>query len=211
MLMLSVPATVGLMVLARADRRAASISAAGSTPTSTLVTAQALLFYAPGIVGYSIVKMASPSFYSLQDARTPVIVSVVTIADESRAEHLRSTRSMGFRGLALGTAIAANVNAVLLLVLLSRRIGGIDGARVLAVARQDLDRVGRHGRRGVLRRRWLRAVLPPSLMGYPLRSRLVRVLGAIGAGIGTLALAAWAAAHRGVPASDAAVARPVHA
>jgi hypothetical protein len=38
----------------------------------------------------------------------------------------------------------------------------------------------------------LRAVLPASLMGYPLLSRLVRVLGAIGAGIGTLALAAWA-------------------
>ena len=41
--------------------------------------AHALLFYAPGIVGYSIVKIAAPSFYSLQDARTPVLASVVTM------------------------------------------------------------------------------------------------------------------------------------
>ena len=81
-------------------------------PTSTTLTSPArCFFYAPGIVGYSIVKIASPSFYSLQDARTPVIVSVVTIAVESGAESLAELGLMGFHGLALGTAIAANINA----------------------------------------------------------------------------------------------------
>ena len=79
-------------------------------------------------------KIASPSFYSLRDARTPIIVSLVTIAVESGAEPVAALDVMGFRGLALGTAIAANVNAGLLLCLLSRRIGGIDAGRVAAYA-----------------------------------------------------------------------------
>ena len=67
MLMLSVPATVGLMVLADADR--ALIFERGSFDAGRQpATAASLLFYAPGIVGYSIVKIASPSFYSLRDA-----------------------------------------------------------------------------------------------------------------------------------------------
>ena len=60
---------------------------------------------------------------------------------------------MGYRGLALGTSIAALFNAGLLLFLLSRHLDGLDGSRVLdsllriVLARRDglaaagLDRV----------------------------------------------------------------------
>jgi putative peptidoglycan lipid II flippase len=37
---------------------------------------------------------------------------------------------MGFRGLALGTAIAAGFNALTLLLLLRGRVGGLDGRRL---------------------------------------------------------------------------------
>ena len=93
------------------------------------MTLQALLFYAPGILGYSAVKIASPSFYALRDARTPVIVSVVTVVI-NLALNLILHGIMGFRGLALGTSIAATFNAGVLLVLLSRRIGGVDAPRL---------------------------------------------------------------------------------
>src|SRR5439155_23054578 len=89
-----------------------------------------LWFYAPGIIGYSIVKIASPSFYSLRDARTPVLVSLITIAT-NLGLNLWLDGLMGFRGLALGTAIAANINAGLLLMLLSKRLGGLESSRVL--------------------------------------------------------------------------------
>jgi putative peptidoglycan lipid II flippase len=39
-------------------------------------------------------------------------------------------RVMGYGGLALGTAIASLLNAGLLMILLSRRVGGVDGSRV---------------------------------------------------------------------------------
>ena len=57
------------------------------TPHDTAATAAALMFYAPGLLGYSAVKIASPSFYSLGDSRTPATVSVLSIARQSRAQH----------------------------------------------------------------------------------------------------------------------------
>jgi hypothetical protein len=104
---------------------------------STAMTAAALACYAPGIVGYSIVKIASPSFYSLREVRTPLIVSLVTIA-VNLGLSVWLFHAIGFRGLALGTAIAANVNAVLLLVFLAKRIGGIELGRIL----NTLARIG---------------------------------------------------------------------
>ncbi len=58
------------------DRRAAARARACSRQHDTAATAAALIFYAPGLLGYSAVKIASPSFYALDDSRTPVIVSV---------------------------------------------------------------------------------------------------------------------------------------
>jgi putative peptidoglycan lipid II flippase len=128
MLVLSVPSMVGLAVLAHPiiqlvfERRR-------FTPDDTNAVAWALLMYAPGLIGYSIVKIASPSFYALRDARTPVIVSIITVATNVGL-NLWLVRVMGFGGLALGTAISSLVNAGLLMLLLSRRIGGVDGRRV---------------------------------------------------------------------------------
>ena len=145
MLVLSVPATVGLMVLAQPIVELIFERGAFDA-ASTAMTAAALACYAPGIVGYSIVKIASPSFYSLREVRTPLIVSLVTIA-VNLGLSVWLFDVIGFRGLALGTAIAANVNAVLLLVFLAKRIGGIELGRILNTLTQDRCRQRADGRR----------------------------------------------------------------
>jgi putative peptidoglycan lipid II flippase len=128
MMMLNVPATVGLLVLAVPivrvifERRAFS-------PADTLATAAALQFYALGLVGYSVVRIASPVFYALGQNRTPVAISVVTVLANA-ALNVALVRLMGYRGLALGTSIAALLNATLLIVLLRRQLGGLDGRRI---------------------------------------------------------------------------------
>ena len=128
MLMLNVPATIGLMALAGPivgliyEREA-------FTASDTASTAAALMLYAPGLLGYSAVKIASPTFYSLRDSRTPVMVSILSIA-VNLGFNLVLVRLLGFKGLALGTATAALVNAVVLLWLLRGRLGGIEGGRV---------------------------------------------------------------------------------
>ena len=129
MFMLSVPATIGLMVLARPIVELVLESGEFSA-NNTDMTAAALMFYAPGILGYSIVKIASPSFYALRDSRTPVLVSITTVA-LNLALNLSLYPLMGFQGLALGTSIAASFNALVLLVVLGRRIGGIEGKRLV--------------------------------------------------------------------------------
>jgi putative peptidoglycan lipid II flippase len=128
MLMLNVPATIGLIALA--DPIIALLLERGRFTThDTAATAAALMFYAPGLVGYSAVKIASPSFYSLRDSRTPVTVSVMSVL-VNLALNLTLVRWMGYRGLALGTALAAIFNAGALLWLLRGRIEGLDGRRV---------------------------------------------------------------------------------
>jgi putative peptidoglycan lipid II flippase len=124
MLMLNVPATVGLIVLAR-PIVALLLERGNFGPGDTDATAAALTCYAPGLLGYAIVKIASPTFYALRDSRTPVIVSALSVA-VNVALNLALVRVAGFRGLALGTAVAATLNAGLLLWLLRRRLGGLD-------------------------------------------------------------------------------------
>ena len=185
MLMLSVPATVGLMVLS-APIVSLIFERGEFNATSTAMTASALFFYAIGIVGYSVVKIAMPSFYALQDAKTPVVVSLVSIA-ANLALNLWLHSVLGFRGLALGTGLAATANAGVLLFLLSRRIGGLDARRMLTSLVKILLASAVMGAAAYGVEAWLHGRFPASTLG-PL---LIRVAGGIGAGLGTLALTAW--------------------
>lgn len=129
MLMLNVPATVGLVVLAQ-PIVALLLQRGRFTAADSAATAAALVCYAPGLLGYSAVKIASPSFYALRDSRTPVFVSAAAVL-VNIALNVTLVRVVGYRGLAFGTAVAAILNAVLLLWLLRNRLGGLDLRRVL--------------------------------------------------------------------------------
>ena len=186
MLMLNVPATVGLMVLAYPIvELLLEYKMFGQHDTAA--TAAALLFYAPGLLGYSAVKIASPSFYALNDSRTPVVVSVASVA-LNLALNLALVRIMGYRGLALGTAIAAMFNAVVLLALLGRRIDGLEGRRIwIALAKIAAASI-LMGAAAYFTSEWLRTVLP----GGQWYVRAVRVFGAIAPAVLVLLAAARA-------------------
>ncbi|HMB81763.1 MAG TPA: lipid II flippase MurJ, partial [Vicinamibacterales bacterium] len=130
MLMLNVPATLGLMVLATPIVQLL-FERGHFLPADTAATAAALRLYAAGLIGYSAVRIASPTFYAIGESRTPAIVSVSAIAVNVIAS-VTLVRAIGFQGLALGTSIAAIVNAALLLWLLHRRLGGVEGRALLA-------------------------------------------------------------------------------
>jgi putative peptidoglycan lipid II flippase len=127
---LNVPATVGLIVLSRPivrvifERRA-------FLPSDTIATAAALQYYAIGLLGYSIVRMASPTFFALGDSRTPAQVSVAAVLINVVLNVVLAPL-FGYRGLALGTSIAALFNAGGLLWLLRRRLDGLDDRRILS-------------------------------------------------------------------------------
>ena len=183
MLMLNVPATIGLLVLATPIVRLI-FERGRFTPADTAATAAALVCYAPGLIGYSAVKLVSPSFYALGNSRIPVIASAASVAFNI-ALNLVLVRSLGHRGLALGTAAAALLNAGLLLVLLRARLGGLEGPPASRRVRENLAGIPGDGVRGVL----LRA-RPAHSVRRDRRSsrRRSRVFGAIGIGMGVLAV-----------------------
>ena len=130
-LAINVPATVGLMVLGVPIVEL--IFERGSfTAGDTSATAAALLLYAPGLAGYAAVRIAVPCFYALGSSRTPAAVSLAAVA-LNVGLNLLLVRVLGYRGLALGTSVAALANALALLVLLHRRLEGLDLPRVLAL------------------------------------------------------------------------------
>lgn len=128
MLMLNVPATAGLIVLATPIVRLL-FERGHFLPADTAATAAALRLYAVGLIGYSAVRIASPTFYAIGESRTPAIVSATAIGINVIASVVL-VRVIGFEGLALGTSIAAIVNAALLLWLLRCRLGGLEGRRL---------------------------------------------------------------------------------
>ncbi len=85
-------------------------------------TALALICYAPGLifVGYS--RIAAQTFYALKDTRTPVVISFWTLL-VNLILGLFLMQIYGFVGLAVALTVASMFNALMLILLLQRRVG----------------------------------------------------------------------------------------
>ncbi len=125
-----VPASVGLMILRTPIVRLIYEHGAFTADWSTPMTAGALLFYSIGLFAYGGVKGSNQVFYALKDTRTPVVVGAVAMA-VNVGLNLLLMGPLGLDGLALATSLAAASNLVILLVLLRRRLGSLDGWNVL--------------------------------------------------------------------------------
>lgn len=184
MLVVNVPATVGLAVLA--GPIVELIFERGSfTPQDTAATAAALLFYAPGLAGYSAVRIAVPCFYAQGSSVTPTGISMGAVA-LNIALNLALVERMGYRGLALGASIAALANAIVLLAVLRRRLHGLDLPRVLLVLAKIAAASAAMGAAAWAAHEQLLGVWD----GTGLAVRLGRVSAAIAAGVLVLAAAA---------------------
>ena len=184
MMILNVPATVGLIALAEPIVRL-MYERGRFMPSDTIAAAAALQFYAIGLLGYSVVRIASPAFYALGQSRVPVTVSFITVLANA-ALNFGLVRVMGYRGLALGTSIAALLNAGLLLMMLRRRLGGIEGGAIInALLRIGIAAV-LMGAAAV----GADAFLAERIPGNGIAAQLVRVGATIGLALAVLAVAA---------------------
>lgn len=157
---LSIPATVGLLMLGRPlvgllfERGAFE---AGSTEAVTW----ALAFYALGLVGYAGLEIVARAFYALHDTLTPVWVGGLAMG-LNVALSLTLPGVFGLvgwphhAGLALANSVAILLELVVLLVLMQRRMNGLEGRRTLtAFAKSGLAALAM----GVVLLGW-QAVLP---------------------------------------------------
>ena len=123
--LLTVPASIGLMVLAEPICRLI-FEGGQANPLDTQQTAGALFYYAFGLCGFSAVKIATDGFYTFNDTRTPAIVSLCTVGLNILLNYLFIYR-LGFdhRSLALSTSCTITLNFLALLLLLRGRAAGL--------------------------------------------------------------------------------------
>ena len=91
-------------------------------PEDTIATAWATLGYAIGLYAYAGVKVVAPAFYALDRARIPLYASVSAVAANIVANVLLFP-VLSYKGLALGTSIAATLNFGVLVFAFRRGFG----------------------------------------------------------------------------------------
>ncbi len=129
-LFLSIPAMVGLILL-REDIVRLLYQRGEFTASSTTLVAWALLWYAVGLVGHSIVEITSRAFYAQHDTKTPVIVGVGAMSLNLVLSILfsRLFTAVGWMphgGLALANSTATILEALVLLAFMQKRMHGLD-------------------------------------------------------------------------------------
>jgi putative peptidoglycan lipid II flippase len=141
--LMTIPAACGLIVL---GKPIISLIYEGGRFRSidTDMTAWALAAYSIGLAGYAAIKVLSPSFYALDDARTPMWISVASIAVHAPTSFgmmtLLSTvgvsperpNGFGHVGVALATSTVAIVNFIALIWFMRRRIKRLNGRDIVS-------------------------------------------------------------------------------
>jgi len=122
-LLLSIPASLGLIGLARPIIRLL-YQHGNFTAQDTSVVYDPLIFLAIGIAGHASVEILTRSFYALRDSRTPVYVSLCQFAFMIGLSILFFP--WGLRGLGLAMSIGVLGEATALLLLLRQRLRGFD-------------------------------------------------------------------------------------
>jgi putative peptidoglycan lipid II flippase len=131
-LVLTIPSSVGLAVLGPSIV-GAIYQYHKFTAFDTHETAMALSCYAAGLAGYASLKVLVPAFYALNDARTPMLVSLFSVAVNFAVATVMVQTPLRHAGLALATSSVAVASLVILLVVMRRRLGSINGRELFIV------------------------------------------------------------------------------
>jgi putative peptidoglycan lipid II flippase len=120
-LFVTIPAMVALIIL-RVPIISVLFQRGQFDISSTVQTAQALLYYAVGLWAFSCIRVVVSAFYALQDTRTPVKIAVAALL-VNVVMGIVLMFPMKHSGLALATSIASAVNILVLAVILERKVG----------------------------------------------------------------------------------------
>ena len=142
MLMLTLPATVGMIIL-RVPIIRVLYERGSFDATSTQMVAWALLWYAVGLTAHSLVEVLSRAFYAMHDTRTPVIVGVIAMSGNialsfAFAAMFRELGWMPLGGLALANSLATTLECLALIFLLGKRVNGLNMKEILQTAIKSL-------------------------------------------------------------------------
>ncbi len=118
-LFLTIPAAIALMAIPVAILH--TVFEHGEfNNTGTLAVAPALLVFAMGLPAYAMTKVFQPGFYARQDTKTPMRFAIISVVANIVASLVLS-RYFSHVGIAMGSTIAAWLNALMLGIALARR------------------------------------------------------------------------------------------
>jgi putative peptidoglycan lipid II flippase len=129
---LLVPASVGALVLGR-ELAVVLLGHGNTTVEDARYIGTVLACFSVGLVPFSFFQLGLRAFNAQQDARTPALVNIAVNAVNLAVDvalYLVLPASVRVAGLALGWAASYVVGMAILIRLLGRRTGGVDGARV---------------------------------------------------------------------------------
>lgn len=121
-LFLAIPASAALMVIGY-PILSVLFMRGEFTPFHTEMTRSALFFSSAGISSIALLRITTPTYYSLKDTRTPVITSTIAFVINITLGYLLMKTRLLHAGLALANSIAVTVQVVILLFVLKRKIG----------------------------------------------------------------------------------------
>jgi putative peptidoglycan lipid II flippase len=120
---LSLPIGIGLAILAQ-PVVVVLLQRGAFDVNSTILTAQALLFYAPALFAQSGIEILSRGYYAVSDTKTPVAFAVMGMLTNLVLASLL-VGPLELRGIALALSIASTVEFLALFLLIRRRVTGI--------------------------------------------------------------------------------------
>jgi len=133
-LLLALPTTIGLILL-RQPLITLLYQRGEFSAQSTQLVAWALLWYAAGLIGHCLVEIISRAFYALHDTKTPVLVGIGAMTLNLLFSLLFTAlfRQIGWMphgGLALANSLATALESILLVILMRKRLQGLEGSHI---------------------------------------------------------------------------------
>ena len=133
MFLLTIPSTIGLMVLA--EPIMSVLYQHGKVNAYEAVQmGGALRFYAIGLAGYAALKVLVNAFYALDRRKTPMFVSFLAVGLNLLFNWIFTFQlHWGHLGLAFSTGCVATCNFLLLYVLMYRQLHGLELGRMMVL------------------------------------------------------------------------------
>jgi putative peptidoglycan lipid II flippase len=128
-LYLTIPASVGLVILAK-PITAFLLRSGSFDATSTDLVVSALVFYSIALFAHAGIEILSRGYYALSDTRTPVVFAVISMI-VNLVLSLVLVRPFGIKGLAAALSVATIVEFTLLIRNLEQRLGGLDAGHLV--------------------------------------------------------------------------------
>ncbi len=172
-----IPSALGYLALAGPIARLL-LAHGQATPEGAEAVADVLRFFAIGLFSFSAFQLLLRAFYAMQDSRTPALVNIASVTLNTVVNVLLF-HALGARGLALGYAAAYTFGAIVLVLLMRRRLGGLEGRSVA----RGLGKVLLAGAVTALAAYGVSALMAHTIGTSTLPEQTLQVLGSIAAGL----------------------------